>query len=265
MDPMSLSLDQLIKNKPKPAKKVAVKGKSNNGKPKVAKASRPTKNTSATPKLRQPFDEQPKKNNRGNKPLIERNSGGSGNIFDRLGNNNINKQASGTAVLIENLNRDITASDIAELCGRHGEIKKVEIQYNARGQSVGKAEVLFAKQSSALDCVKKLNGVTLDGTPMSVKLAGRGNKEHPLNPTPEANVRVGLFGTNMNGGNRPNSGRIVKPFDDSRNSSNQSRSQHHVPRVNKPRVHKPRASREEAPTKSAADLDAEMDAYFANK
>ena len=53
-----------------------------------------------------------------------------GSILSRLGGN---AGVSGTAVIFSNLNPDIRASDIAELCGTIGETKRVEMQYDAHG------------------------------------------------------------------------------------------------------------------------------------
>ena len=89
-------------------------------------------------------------------------------ILNRLGNNAV----SGTSVMISNLNTDILPSDISELCVTIGSVKSVNFQFDAQGNSAGKAEVTFAKRSDAVSCVQKFNGVPLDGRPMEVKLSG---------------------------------------------------------------------------------------------
>jgi RNA recognition motif-containing protein len=93
-------------------------------------------------------------------------------ILDRLGNQETAKplRASGTSVTISNLNPDITAQDISELCATVGSVKSVMMQFDSAGRSTGTAEVVFERRSDAMTCVTKFNKVNLDNTPMSVSL-----------------------------------------------------------------------------------------------
>jgi hypothetical protein len=70
-----------------------------------------------------------------------------GNILSRVGGGSGPAPMSGTAVEFSNLNADIRASDIAELCGTVGETKKVEMKYDASGKAVGVAEVRIKLES----------------------------------------------------------------------------------------------------------------------
>ena len=56
-------------------------------------------------------------------------------ILTRLGGGN-HPSSSGTTVIFSSLNKDIRASDIAELCGTVGETRKVELQSDARGKAL---------------------------------------------------------------------------------------------------------------------------------
>ena len=280
MDRMSLSLDEILASRQKETKKQG------NKKPQhqPAKAAKQTKTV-----IKQPFDVNVKKTQgvRVNKPVV---TVATTSIFDRLGNNSKN-QSHGTAVLISNLNTDITAGEIAELCGRNGEIKKVEIKYNGSGKSLGSAEVVFAKQTDATECVKQLHGVALDGKPMDVKIVMNG-KTHPINTVlrngGEGNVRLGLFGSAMDEEEEVAAGstgyrvKLVQPFEDNhahkghqqqkvrysqhdrRDSNSHSHNSGRGGRGNgNPRGKKPSGGDRGA--KTVEDLDAEMDSYMANK
>ena len=58
------------------------------------------------------------------------------------------------------------SSDISELCATVGEIKKLEMHYDAKGQSMGVVDVLFFQRTVALKCLEKFNDVPLDGRKM---------------------------------------------------------------------------------------------------
>ena len=47
-----------------------------------------------------------------------------------------------------------------------GEIKKLEMHYDAQGQSMGIVDVLFLQRSVAMKCLEKFNDVPLDGRKM---------------------------------------------------------------------------------------------------
>ena len=60
-------------------------------------------------------------------------------VFDRLGTiktTNNNQQINGTKITISNLNKNITSSDLAELCGSIGEVKQIEIKHDRHGISI---------------------------------------------------------------------------------------------------------------------------------
>lgn len=63
-------------------------------------------------------------------------------IFDRLGTSSAAPSGiSGTKVTIKNLNRNITSSDIAELCSSVGEVKQVDVMPDATGTLVNRLEI----------------------------------------------------------------------------------------------------------------------------
>lgn len=111
-------------------------------------------------------------------------------IFERIGTKNKPAAQSGTLVSIANLNEDITLTDLIDLCSTIGEIKSAEfvMTRNARGKK--EAQVRFAKKSDAILCVEKFHGMTLDETPMDIKLAGENGKLNPFNPIPNVPAPV---------------------------------------------------------------------------
>lgn len=141
----------------------------------------------------------------------------SSSIFDRLGNPQTQATPiafTGTRVTVSNLNSDITASEVAELYGSVGEIQGTEMKFDRFGSSIGVVEVVFARRSDAIASVTKFHGVTLDGSPMDVKLTEEIGREHTsgggiggyttgakiVKPFRAGgfqsnNVREGLFGT----------------------------------------------------------------------
>jgi RNA recognition motif-containing protein len=119
-------------------------------------------------------------------------------VFARLGGETAAPIISGTYVIFENLNSNIIEDDLRELCMSVGEIKSITL--NQAHGSLKRAEVVFARRSSALECITKFHSVKLDGLAMTVKLKGEAGKENPFNPidlTSKKNVRVGLFGTSI--------------------------------------------------------------------
>eukprot|EP01006_Ploeotia_vitrea_P057555 TRINITY_DN68190_c0_g1_i1.p1 TRINITY_DN68190_c0_g1~~TRINITY_DN68190_c0_g1_i1.p1 ORF type:complete len:275 (-),score=13.84 TRINITY_DN68190_c0_g1_i1:38-862(-) len=274
MDRMGMSLDDIMSNNKKSNAKFDKKKNFKGGnKKQPVKAARPV----TKQKIVQPYEKINKNINKTIKTSRE------GSIFDRLGNNG----TSGTTVILSNLNSDITANDIVELCGRNGEVKRVELKYNNKtGKSIGVAEILFARQSEATNCVKELDGVPLDGKPMNARISGLNGKEYPIDVVtqPRAtgkNVRVGLFGTaNMDNNNDQYKVKLIQPYENNNNNNNNNRNnnkksqfQKNYKRGVKQTKYTPNYldrlstnnNNRNNNTKTAEDLDAEMDEYMANK
>lgn len=57
-------------------------------------------------------------------------------VFDRLGTTSDSHGVSGTKITISNLNKTVTSSDVAELCGSVGEVKQVEMKHDRHGVSL---------------------------------------------------------------------------------------------------------------------------------
>lgn len=171
---LNLSLEDIIAKNRQATKKPFNKKSAAKAKPVVAKVKRSAKISRddstvviRKPGVNVPIDAPaPSRKQITSGKLVSASNGPKKSIFDRVGV----VTPSGTKVIIANLNSNVTAADIAELCGTVGETKRVDVRFDKQGRSLGTAEVLFARQSDAMSCVKKFNGLTLDGTPMKVYL-----------------------------------------------------------------------------------------------
>ena len=147
-NPLDVSLDSLIANKPKPERK-----------PKEAPFKKSAgRGVGAKPNLRQPRPQDFKPlgggggggRGGGGPPLQFHSNSGAGNggvigdveILKRLGGNS-------ASVTISNLLPTILPSDISELCLTIGEVKNVNFHYDSMGRSTGKADVVFVKFADA--------------------------------------------------------------------------------------------------------------------
>lgn len=148
-------------------------------------------------------------------------NGGSG-ILSRLGSK---MNSSGTKVTVGNLGFDVLEAELKELFETVGELLDAKVKYDRTGRSLGEGEVTFARQSDAVEAVKKFHARALDGMPMQVKLSGVDGKDNPLNPydstevsivNPQtaANAKSQIFGTalktNASDGRRGGKGKLEK-------------------------------------------------------
>ena len=65
-----------------------------------------------------------------------------------------------------------------------GELKRYSIHYDKSGRSKGTAEVVYARQSSALAAIKRYNNMKLDGKPLQIELVGVNLVGPPVVPRP---------------------------------------------------------------------------------
>ena len=156
-----------------------------------------------------PHKEQRGRDNRDNRDNRDRDrerpKSAGASIFDRLGGpgGSSGAQASGTKVEIRGLTKAVTKADVTQLCESIGEVKSVHKKFDT-------AEVVFERRSHALSAIKKFHGLTLDGVPMAVTLAGDRGRSNPFDPNDsgsqedrdsgrrgngKSNVREGFFGT----------------------------------------------------------------------
>jgi len=74
-------------------------------------------------------------------------------------------------LVIGNLDYGVSEADLRELFGEFGQIIDATINYDISGRSLGKADLTFARRSSAQAAITKYSGVPLDGRPMDIQWA----------------------------------------------------------------------------------------------
>jgi len=135
---------------------------------------------------------------------------------------------SGTKVSISNLDSGVTDGDVREIFQQVGRVSKTAVNYDSNGRSRGTAEVTFANHQAALKAVKEYDRAEVDGRPMFLTLVGGGVQKVSQQAQPFQRRRTPprRSGRGRNGRGRGG-----------------------------------RRSRSRAVTKTAEQLDAEMDEY----
>ncbi|OMH78782.1 THO complex subunit 4B [Zancudomyces culisetae] len=76
----------------------------------------------------------------------------------------------GNKILVDNLDYKVTEGDLRELFGKVGPVRRATLNYDSRGRSRGKGEVIFSRSGDALKAMEKYNRVPLDGRPMKIEI-----------------------------------------------------------------------------------------------
>lgn len=164
------------------------------------------------------------------------------------------RQDGGQAKLvISNLDFCVNDQDIEGLFQEFGNIESAAVHYDRSGRSLGTADVMFQRKTDAIKALKKYNGVSLDGRPMDIKLtAGISAVVAEISP------RLGGFSGVRRGGVRGGGRGSARGGPGGRGGSSGGRGGFRGGRGGRGAAN---AGREAKPARSAADLDAELDAY----
>jgi len=100
------------------------------------------------------------------------------------------RQNQPTKLYISNLDFGVTNQDVKELFSEFGPMVRYGVNHSAAGRSVGSAEVFFKNKISAVKAIQKYNGVTLDGRPMKLEIAGGSAVMQPQQMQPRMQRRM---------------------------------------------------------------------------
>jgi len=89
-------------------------------------------------------------------------------ILNRIGRTTLETN---TKIFVDNLDYNVTNSELQELMEAVGDVKMANISYDKSGRSQGRATVTFTKRLDAQNAIKKYNGVELDGKKLEVSFA----------------------------------------------------------------------------------------------
>ncbi|KAJ1969117.1 RNA-binding RNA annealing protein [Dispira parvispora] len=148
-------------------------------------------------------------------------------------------------IMVSNLAYKVTRDDLFELFSQIGPVRKVTVNCNEDGRSLGTATVSFKRASDPARAVSTYDQVTLDGRPMAIGIVQSAAAASPVYPMQAATPMM------MAAPYPTRAARQSRPYDNQRNrrQQNQTRGDR-------------RQTKPESQTKTADDLDAEMDAYM---
>lgn len=97
-------------------------------------------------------------------------------------------------VLISNLGFEVSDEDVRELFAEFGPTRRMRLNYDRSGRSVGTAEVIYLKRADAYRAMQQYNGVPLDGKPMIIEIVSS-NRDANRPPPPRQYSRPVPYGS----------------------------------------------------------------------
>ncbi len=107
--------------------------------------------------------------------------------------------ANNSKVIISNLDSEVTSNELRTIVAEVGTISQVDLKFDAAGKHLGVAEVVFSTRAEAEACVKEFDGAEVDNRPMGVKLAQPNVAPRHAAPAPAVG-KSQVFGSALHSG-----------------------------------------------------------------
>mgnify|MGYP000890678549 CR=1 FL=1 len=208
-----------------------------------------------------------KKSNRGTKPNSKpnlqrlRNLGSRSGIIRKGGPRQTIKQQTPlkkelTMLHVSNLDWNVSTDDMRELFSDVGDMRKAVVHYDKSGRSLGTAEVTYTSREAAIRAIKKYNNQHLDGRPMNVTLVP--NQSNVRSPAKNRSL------TDATARIKPGSSIYKRSQTKSSKGGPNIKGRQSTVKTTK-KLNTQRNQRQPKKQISAAELDADLEAYSANK
>ncbi|KAJ3090207.1 hypothetical protein HK102_004413 [Quaeritorhiza haematococci] len=159
-------------------------------------------------------------------------------------------------IAVSNLAYNVTQQDVFELFSQVGPVSSATLNYDANGRSKGSATVLFQRNGDALAAVREYHNRTLDGRPMKIEIIMSGTIAASLTSPSGGDINRRVGAAPGGGGNKSGSGSGAGGRRTGGGAGGRGR------RSGRGR---PKGGSNPRPSKTAEELDAEMEAYLNGK
>jgi len=171
--------------------------------------------------------------------------------------------SAGAKIHVTNLFYNVSEDDLEEVFSDVGQLKSVHIHFDRSGRSLGTADVIFVKKEDAVAAVEEYNGAALDGQAMQISLVS-GNTTTARNNNDDAEMEDLVISTSVR-----DQGRQVATNDRVNRRPTQKAGSNFLKTRGARGARRTFGGRGGAHVTAkpvtAEDLDADLDAYIANK